>query len=498
MKKELIRTTPESVGIPSGAILEFLDQAKAKGIDLHSMMLLRHGKVCAEGWWAPYAPEFKHIMFSFSKSLTSTAIGFAVQEGLMSLSDKLVDIFPDKLPEVVSDNLAKSTIRDLLMMACGHETEPHAKPGEDWIKTFLAHEFKYEPGTMFQYNTAGTNMLCAALYRKTGQHLTAFLRPRLFDKIGIEDTSMSTLPDGTEMGGAGYKIHTEDMARFITFVLNRGVWEGERLLNEAWFEEATTKRIETKNEVYKNESPDWLLGYCYQYWICRPEGVFRADGLLGQFGYVMTKQDAALILTESTTRTQEILDLAADILLPAMTEEVLDEDPITCSILRDRLSNLQMKGGEVAGLSGWGGAVAPFTGKSYQAINGATLNIEGAGNFSFGPGAELPAYRKLALTEVPCEDFYPNIRLTAETDKTSLELMIGMNGKFLVSYIDGLPYGTAGHWTSANVLEFTTYGLEGVTGAHYRLTFTEVGILAERDAIPAMGPSAATVAFKAV
>jgi len=502
MKHHFRRVTPESVGIPSYAILHFLDRAEELGIDLHSMILLRHGQICAEGWWEPFSPEYKHPMFSFSKSLTSTAIGFAIQEGLMSLDDKLVDIFPDKLPEIVSDNLTKCTIHDLLIMGCGHETEPMAKPGEDWIKTFLAHEFKYEPGTMFQYNTAGTNMLCAALARKTGQQLTEFLRPRLFDKIGIEDTFMATLPDGTEMGGAGYKLHTEDMARFITFIANRGKWDGEQLLNDSWFDRATEKQIETKNEVYTNTSPDWLLGYCYQYWRCRPEGVFRADGLFGQFGLVMTKQDAVLILTETTGRTQEILDAAWDILLPAMAEEALPEDPVTCGMLQNRMATLKMAGSRPGGYFAMDGSKPPFTGKTYHAIGGASLNLEGLASFSFGPQATPPAYHTLTLEEVPgsddfSDDYYPNIRLTAETDAGQIELMIGMNGRFLTSTIQDMPFGTAGQWRSNNVLEFTTYALESVLGAHYRLNFTEQGLLIECDRIPAAMPTAPAVAFKA-
>ena len=100
-----------------------LDQLYREGIEMHSFKLLRHGKVCTEGSWAPYAPETQHILFSFSKSFTSTAIGFAVQEGIISLDERLIDIFPDKAPEEPGENLKKCQVRHLLMMGCGHETE---------------------------------------------------------------------------------------------------------------------------------------------------------------------------------------------------------------------------------------------------------------------------------------------------------------------------------------------------------------------------------------
>lgn len=311
------RVSPASVGVKEGAIQAFLDAAAEESIDLHSVMLLRHGKVCFEKWWAPHSPDEFHDMWSFSKSLTSTAIGFAVEEGSLALTDRLVDLFPDEVPATVSDNLAKATIRDLLTMSCGHETEPRDYDG-DWICNFLSHEFKYAPGSMFQYNTMGTNMLCAALRRRTGQNLTAYLQPRLLDPLGIQTRMSMTTPDGTEYGGAGYQLRTEDMARFIQFVANKGMWQGRQLLNAAWFDIATAKQIETKNPVYDATGHDWLCGYCFQYWRCQPEGVFRADGMYGQFGIVMPKQDAILIITEHTERTQLVLDLVWQHILPGL------------------------------------------------------------------------------------------------------------------------------------------------------------------------------------
>ena len=316
---EFERVTPVQAGVDPEGILAFLRKAAAEGVDLHSVMLLRHGKICFEKWWAPHGPEEFHDMWSFSKSLTSTAVGFAVQEGSLSLSDRLTELFPDKLPSAVSDNLAKATVKDLLTMSCGHETEPILWDHPDWIRAFLAHPFAYAPGTMFQYNTMGTNMLCAALLRRTGQNLTEYLRPRLLDPLGIGEVRMRMcMPDGTEAGGAGYQLCTEDMARFITFVADRGSWQGERLLNESWFDMAASKQIETNNPVYAPRSPDWQLGYGFQYWMCRPEGAYRADGMYGQFGIVLPKQDAALILTEKTEKTQAVLSAVWDVLLPAM------------------------------------------------------------------------------------------------------------------------------------------------------------------------------------
>ena len=216
---QLERVSPESVGISSKSILEFLRRAREACVEMHGLMVLRHGKVCAEGWWAPYGPQYKHSMFSFSKTLTATAIGFAEQEGLLSLEEKLVDIFPDRCPENPSENLRKADIYSLLTMSCGHENEISAQEdaSPDWISAFLHHDFPYAPGTMFQYNTPGTNMLAAILRRKTGMGLTEFLEPRLLAPLGIENARCLRLAVGVERGGAGYFLSTEDMARVAQF-----------------------------------------------------------------------------------------------------------------------------------------------------------------------------------------------------------------------------------------------------------------------------------------
>lgn len=159
--------TPESAGISSKGILNFLDRIEENQIELHSFMVIRHGQCAAKGWWKPYDEKFRHPLYSFSKSLTATAIGFAEQEGILSLDEKIVDIFPDLLPENPSENLKKITLHHLLIMGCGHETEIMDN-SENWISTFLHHPVLHEPGTFYKYNTAGTNMLAAVLRKKNG------------------------------------------------------------------------------------------------------------------------------------------------------------------------------------------------------------------------------------------------------------------------------------------------------------------------------------------
>lgn len=267
-------------------------------------------------------------MFSFSKTLTAIAIGFAEQEGILSLDEKLVDFFSDECPAQISENLARADIRSLLTMSCGHETESPLRESADWIRAFLAHEFKYTPGAMFQYNTLGTNMLAAILYRKTGCSLTQYLKPRLFDPLGMTDAFCSVMPDGViQRGGSGFRLTLEDMMRFTQFFLQKGKWDGVQLLGEEWSARASAAQIGTVNPVFTNHDSNWRLGYGYQMRRCIPDGVYRADGAYGQFGIVIPDKDAVIVINSASTYPDDLLNIAWDTLLKGMADDPLPEDP---------------------------------------------------------------------------------------------------------------------------------------------------------------------------
>jgi CubicO group peptidase (beta-lactamase class C family) len=224
---ELPRSSPEAQGIASSAILAFLEEADQKIDHLHSFMLVRHGHVVAEGWWTPYDANTPHELYSLSKSFTSTAVGLAIAEGKLSLDDPVLKFFPDEAPKDPSANLKAMRVRDLLCMSTGHQTEPRLIPflasptaGEgkqepqSWVKTFLAHEVRFKPGTHFLYNTAGTYMQSAIVRKVTGQTVLDYLRPRLFEPLGIENPTWGTSPQGITLGGYGLNIRTEDIAKF--------------------------------------------------------------------------------------------------------------------------------------------------------------------------------------------------------------------------------------------------------------------------------------------
>ena len=339
------RSTPEAQGVASEGVLAFLDALGQSKHEFHSFMLLRHGHVVAEGWWRPYRSEAPHMMYSLSKSFTSTAVGLAVAEKRLTVNDRVVSFFPGELPETVSENLAALRVKDLLTMSVGHAKDSTGSlwAEENWVRKFLSLPIEHPPGTVFLYNSGATYMLSAIVQRLTGQKLVDYLQPRLFGPLGIAGISWETCPRGINTGGWGLKIQTEGVAKFAELYLQKGKWDGKQLLPAAWVEEATTFKIQQPSpdlERAKKES-DWHQGYCYQFWRCRHNG-FRGDGAFGQYAVVMPEQDAVLALTSETSNMQGELNLVWEHLLPAMKPGVLPAETARQRQLKERLSSLAL------------------------------------------------------------------------------------------------------------------------------------------------------------
>lgn len=343
-KSSLPRCAPETQGISSAAITRFVDAVEKMPDrnELHSFMLLRHGAVVAEGWWSPYAPKRPHMLFSLSKSFTSSAVGLAVAEGRLTVEDRVLSFFPDEAPARISKNLDAMQVKHLLAMSTGHADDTmgplRQRRDGNWIKAFLAHPVKYRPGTHFLYNTGATYMLSAIIQRLTGMMLLDYLQPRLFEPLGIKHPTWEVSPQGINMGGFGLSITTEDIARFGQLYLQKGLWKGKQLLPKTWIEQATS--VQTVNGT--NPNNDWEQGYGYQFWRCR-HGVYRGDGAFGQYCIVMPDQDAVLAITAGVSDMQLVLNLVWEHLLPALSQQKpLPEDAPAHTSLSQRLGQLAL------------------------------------------------------------------------------------------------------------------------------------------------------------
>lgn len=333
---------PEAQGVSSRAVLDWVGAVERDVNALHSFVLVRHGKIVAEGWWSPYEKDRPHMLYSLSKSFTSTAIGIAADEGRLSLDDKVISFFPDQAPAQPSENLARMRVRDLLCMGSGNhnDTLKPMKEGTeaDWIKVFFAQPVEHEPGTHFCYNTGATYMLSAILQKTTGQDLLAFLTPRLLEPLEIRGATWEVSPQGIRTGGYGLKVRTRDIASLGQLYLQKGAWNGKRLLSEQWVSLASSKQISNGDKP----DSDWAQGYGFQFWRCR-NNAFRGDGAFGQYCVVMPDQDAVLAITSGLGDMQQVLNLVWAHLLPGLRPEPLAADPATRAQLASKLASLALR-----------------------------------------------------------------------------------------------------------------------------------------------------------
>ena len=317
--------TPDSV---AKAMEDFFQAAADDSMDIHSVMIVKNGNVIYSHWQSEGVDSVPHVLHSVSKTFTATAVGLAIADGKMALTDKVVDFFPDKLPAEVSDNLKAMTVRDLLTMSCGHDVEPtNRNADQDWAAAFLAHPVVHEPGTFYLYNSLGTYMLSAIVQQVTGEKVVDYLTPRLFEPLHIDKPKWEESPQGINCGGWGLYLKTEDLAKMGQLLLQKGEWNGQQLVPAEWVAEMSKKQVESINPGTRmedaeakgmtKETSDWMQGYGYQMWRCRT-GCFRADGARGQYIIVVPDKNAVIAITSDVEDLQGELNLVWNHILPVL------------------------------------------------------------------------------------------------------------------------------------------------------------------------------------
>jgi len=311
----LPRSTPSEQGVDASGIHAFVDAAERDHLGLHSLMVVRHGHVVAEGWWRPYAASRVHLAYSLSKTVTATAVGFLVQEGRLSLDDRVLDHFPELDRAVVADGWEDVRIAHCLSMTVGHEEDAWAHVfdrlsgsegggGDDWVSRVFATRPTRLPGTVFAYNQVATYLLALIVRRVAGVGVAEMLRPRLLAPLGLPDIPWHRDPLGRELGFTGSHLTTEAIASIAQLYLDRGRWEGRQLLSEAWVAEATRGFGPVSEDPDADD--DWRRGYGYSFWMQRYG--FRGDGAYGQFLVVLPEHDTVVAITAEQSRMQSTLD----------------------------------------------------------------------------------------------------------------------------------------------------------------------------------------------
>lgn len=287
--------SPEKCGISSEAIKEYIDRLENSNLSTHDIIIARGNNILFEKYWEPFGPDDTHRMYSVSKSFISLAVGFAIQDGLVSLDDKMIDRFPKELEDVDSGFLRNQTVRDMLMMstAMAGWTNWFTADIDDRVNFYFHNITAYKrPGKTFLYDSTGSFVLDALVERVTGMPFMDYLRVKLFDKIGVSKSAHCLKsPGGHSWGDSAVLCTPRDLLLVARFVLNGGRWNGEQILNEEYIKEATSNLIDTDLmgvDAYNR------FGYGYLIWRTYDNSFFF-NGMANQFAICVPDKDIVFI-----------------------------------------------------------------------------------------------------------------------------------------------------------------------------------------------------------
>lgn len=427
--------SPAAQGVDAFGVHAFLDALEAAPeIEPHSLTILRHGRLVASGWWAPYAPDRPQLLYSISKSFTGTAAALAEAEGLLDFDAPVISYFPEFEADITDPRSRAMLVRHIASMSSGHERETvddaYGTDPTEPVRGFLLTPPDRDPGTVFAYNQPTTYTLGVIVQRVTGQPLSAYLRPRLLDPLGVGEVFWMRDRTGREIGFSGLHATTDAVARLGLLYLNDGVWEGRRLLPEGWAARASQPRVPTSGAMAEGDRQDWDQGYGYQFWTSRHG--YRGDGAYGQFCLVLPEHDAVIAATSATERMQDYLNLVWQHLLPAFGPDPLPGRETAEANLRARLAGLTLPpatGGPAPSERAEDWAAAQFTAAGEGPVRAAVLARDADG-------------WTLRLTE----------------DGGRLDLRIAGEGWTVTE--EPLPTAVSGGWTDAGTLAVDVVFLE--------------------------------------
>ena len=329
------KARPEDIGISPNAITKALDDIDRKKVPIHSLLMMRHGKIFLEAYWAPWTADKLHRLYSITKSFTALLIGCLEEEGKLSLDDRIVDYFPEYCPEDIHPYLASLTIRDMLMMRTCHRKTTYKEGGrgnfvpsfrKDWVRSFFQVAPDHEPGAFFIYDTSSPHVLGALCEKLTEKKLIAYLREKLFDALGVSDDTYFVLdPEGIPVGGSGLMIRPIDLLSVMDLIREGG----RDIINADYLSEATAALSETETGSSGLEA-DRKCGYGYQFWRMS-HNAYAMVGLGGQFAIAVPDKDMTIVTTADTQMNsgwdQDIMR-AIWMIVDSVTEDSIPEDKV--------------------------------------------------------------------------------------------------------------------------------------------------------------------------
>lgn len=327
------RALPEQTGIPSDCIIRSLERLEQKQIPMHSFLLMHHDKLICECYYSPCNADTLHRMFSITKSFTSIAIGLLVDEGKLSLDDRVVDYFPEKVPENVHPYIADMTIRDMLMMRTCHEKTTYKLDLEtDWVESFFTTTPTHPAGTVFHYDTSSAHTLCALAEKLSGMDMLDYIKMKLAPVGFSEESYLLKDPFGVSIGGSGLVATSMDMLKFGIFLKQEGRVEGEQLLSASYIREATSCLTAT---AVTAPLPSEACGYGMQIWRTQKNG-YVCYGMGGQLIIILPDYDLICVTTADTQGigggNQQIYDALYEEILPYIDTAPVSEPKNSASV----------------------------------------------------------------------------------------------------------------------------------------------------------------------
>ncbi|MDR0436128.1 MAG: beta-lactamase family protein [Propionibacteriaceae bacterium] len=380
-------STPETVGVDSAGVAAFVAGVTADPfIDPHTLLLARDGVLIARGGWAPYRPDQPTLLYSLSKSFAITGLGIAVDEGLLRLDEPVLGAFPECDDDAVPDATRRITFRHLAMMGSGHAQEMwpllRSNNPAGLFRAFFHVPPDREPGTLFTYNQFATYSIVETIHRRSGARFLDWLRPRLFDPLGVTAAGWQQLVPGIDLGFTGLFTTPDAVAALAQLYLNKGVYAGRRIVSERWVDEATRAQIDNS---HWSPDPDWQQGYGFHFWMCQHG--YRGDGAFGQYCLVLPEQRMIVAFTSQTLAMQRVLNLVYEHLLPAVDRGTSSgATPVTEHDENNETMAFDPFAGKTAALPTVAGAADPTATQSFAPVTPHT-QVAGGVEIDFTPAA---------------------------------------------------------------------------------------------------------------
>ena len=337
-------STPEQQGMDSARLVRLLDALAERKLNIHSLLIIRHGYLVAEVYYGSNSPDLKHELYSVTKSFTSALVGMALHKGFInSVNQPVLDLLPNRQVANADARKKAVTLEHLLTMSSGLDwpesgnsyttmDNPYLRMmrSPDWVQFALDRPMAQQPGTTFNYNSGTSHLLSAIVQKTTRMSTLAFAQENLFKPLGITDIRWDADPAGIAIGGSNLQLTPRDMAKFGYLYLKGGLWDGRQIVPAEWVKTSTTKQI---------KSNDAALDYGYQWWVY-PDGSFAAHGLGGQYIFVRPQQDLVVVFTSwlSGDETEQPPKLVEGFIIPAAPSSVfLPENPEALTQLKARI-----------------------------------------------------------------------------------------------------------------------------------------------------------------